>query len=164
MTLEQSQQVLFHAFGTTDSISFDNFKSHVTTPSNEVQQLRFTGDSRNTLKQTLSKEVLLPAASFLNRRAQQSSFDARSGCGSGTARHQERPSTTSLVTKKLGLRIHTKIDDDFQIQSSVDADEERHEVAIGGGSGANTVIENADLVDITAMDKAALESFQFVSN
>jgi len=58
MTLEQSQQVLFHglAFGNTDSISLDNYKSHTTTPSNEATQLnRFTNGSRNTLKQTMDR-------------------------------------------------------------------------------------------------------------
>ena len=38
MTLEQSQQVLFHglAFGNTDTISLENYKSHTTTPSHSA--------------------------------------------------------------------------------------------------------------------------------
>ena len=56
---------------------------------------------------------------------------------------------------KPQLRIHTHIDDDFQIRSSID-----HEDIEVAGSGNNTVIENEDLAELTGtMGKAALQSF-----
>jgi len=55
------------------------------------------------------------------------------------------------------LRIHTHIDDDFQIRSSID-----HEDIEIEGSGNNTVIENQDMAELTGTTgKAVLQSLQY---
>lgn len=203
MTLEQSQQVLFHglAFGNTDSISLDNYKSHTTTPSNEATQLnRFTNGSRNTLKQTMDRQstidALLPAASFLRqqesgaasytdgnnsqeKQIMSSTYDKRFSKGEleNSLDHRSQslaPSSSQGAFKKHHLRIHTKIDDDFQIQSSVDAEEEKALVEVlptsgldcanasprASGGDNNTVVENEDMQEITGKE----QSFQFASH
>ena len=108
-------------------------------------------------------------------------FDGRTGGGLAAASQTmcERINTSRPIASctkapnKPRLRIHTKIDDNFQIQSSIDADTDaadlhqhprQDEPVVSPQGGTDTVIENADMAEITGKDKNALESFRFASN
>ena len=170
LTLEQSQQVLFHclALGNTDTISLDNFKSNTTTPSNEVGTNRHVTESSRTFQHQKQPSLAQTNSSRQGREAGISATDRSMINEPHSAQSQPQNSTDYKPRKsaelaasrnsKPRLMIHTAIDDDFQImRSSIDNEEERLV-----GSGANTVIEDDDLALISgdANDKdKALESF-----
>ena len=60
MTLEQSQQVLFHglAFGNTDSIDLDNYKSHTTTPTNQAESCSVAAAELKNRESRVTNELL----------------------------------------------------------------------------------------------------------
>ena len=190
------------AFGTADSLSLGHYKSQTTTPPSN-QRARKPGrtnqGSRNA--QTRIESVLAAmggqgatidadvndelrrslTGEIAPKQLISNTFDGRVGGGLTAASQTmcERINTSRPVASctkapnKPRLRIHTRIDDNFQIQSSLDAETDAPDVqqqprqdepVASPQGGTDTVIEIADMAEITGKEKNALESFRFASN